>query len=61
MAKVGAARAGVINYSVPLFSSIEATFIRHEYVTLDQIAGVALIIGGIFFSSMDALHLHKAH
>ena len=61
VAKVGAARAGVIYYSVPLFSSIEATFILHEYVTLAQIAGGALIIGGIFFSSMDALHLHKAH
>lgn len=52
---IGAARAGVMYYTVPLFSSLEAVWLLGEHVNLHQAAGGALIIGGILFSSLDAL------
>lgn len=58
VARIGAARAGVVYYSVPLFSSLEAAYLIGEAVSLSQILGGALILGGIFLSSLDSLR-HK--
>lgn len=55
VARIGAARSGVVYYSVPLFSSLEAGLLLGESVTLAQIAGGVLILGGIFISSLDSL------
>ena len=55
ISRIGAARAGVMYYSVPLFSSLEAAWLLDERVSLPQVVGGALIIGGILFSSLDAL------
>lgn len=55
IARIGAARAGVMYYSVPLFSSLEAAWLLGEQVSAPQVVGGALIIGGILFSSLDAL------
>lgn len=53
--RIGAVRAGVLYYSIPLFSSLEAALLLGEGVTLPQLGGGALIIGGILFSSMSGL------
>ena len=53
--RIGAARAGVIYYTVPLFSSLEAAWLLNERAGTPQVVGGALIIGGILFSSLDAL------
>ena len=53
--RIGAVRAGVMYYTVPLFSSLEAAWFLGETVGTPQIVGGALIIGGIFFSSLNAL------
>ena len=55
IARIGAARAGVMYYSVPLFSSLEASWLLGEQVAAPQVVGGMLIIGGILFSSLDAL------
>lgn len=52
---IGPVRSGVIYYSIPLFSSIEAALLLGESVTLSQIVGGILIIGGILFSTLDTL------
>lgn len=52
---IGAARAGVMYYAVPLFSALLSDALLGEGVSLAQIIGGALIIGGILFSSLDAL------
>ena len=52
--RIGPVRAGVLYYSVPLFSSVEAAFLLGESVTPPQICGGALIIGGILFSSFSS-------
>lgn len=52
--RIGPVRSGVLYYSVPLFSSVEAAFLLGESVTAPQICGGALIIGGILFSSFSA-------
>ena len=55
VAHIGAARAGVVYYSIPLFSSIEAVFLLGEQVQLSQVVGGTLIIGGILLSSLNIL------
>ena len=52
---IGAARAGIVYYSIPLFSSLEAVVFLHETVSFSQLAGGALIIGGILLSSLNVL------
>lgn len=52
--RIGPVRSGVLYYSVPLFSSVEASLLLGESVTAPQICGGALIIGGILFSSFSA-------
>lgn len=52
---IGAARAGIVYYSIPLFSSLEAVIFLHEQVSFSQIAGGVLIIGGILLSSLNIL------
>ena len=52
---VGAARAGIVYYSIPLFSSLEAVVFLHEQVSFSQVAGGVLIIGGILLSSLNVL------
>ncbi len=53
--RIGAARAGVMYYSVPLFSSLLGATVLDEAITLPQVVGGVLIIGGILFSSLDAM------
>ena len=52
---IGAARAGIVYYSIPLFSSLEAVVYLHEQVSFSQITGGVLIIGGILLSSLNIL------
>lgn len=52
---IGAARAGIVYYSIPLFSSIEAVFLLGETVQISQVLGGILIIGGILLSSWNVL------
>ena len=52
---IGAARAGIVYYSIPLFSSFEAVIFLHETVSTPQIIGGFLIIGGILLSSASVL------
>lgn len=52
---IGAVRAGVVYYSLPFFSYVLAMLFLGERLTLPQAAGGALIIGGIVFSSLNAL------
>ena len=52
---IGAARAGVVYYSIPLFSSIEAVLLLNEQIQLSQVVGGILIIGGILLSSLNVL------
>ncbi len=52
---IGPIRSGVIYYSIPLFSSIEATLLLDESISLPQIVGGVFIIGGILFSTLDTL------
>lgn len=49
--RIGPVRSGVLYYSVPLFSSVEAAWLLDEAVTAPQICGGGFIIGGILFSS----------
>lgn len=58
---IGASRAGIVYYSIPLFSSIEAVIFLHETVRFPQIAGGFLIIGGILLSSMNVLRQMLRH
>ncbi len=52
---IGAARAGVVYYSIPLFSSFEAVLLLDEQIQLSQVIGGILIIGGILLSSLNVL------
>lgn len=56
--RVGPVRSGVLYYSIPLFSSVEAALLLGEGVTAPQICGGALIIGGILFSSFVSSRQH---
>lgn len=56
---IGAARAGMVYYSIPLFSSLEAVLFLHETVSLSQLTGGLLIVGGILLSSVSALRLFR--
>lgn len=59
--RIGMVRAGIIYNSVPLFASLEAAFFLGESVSLPQIVGGTLIIGGICFSSLgDFLATERA-
>lgn len=49
--RIGMIRSGIIYNSIPLFVSIEATFILGESITLPQMIGGVLIIGGICYAS----------
>lgn len=58
---IGAARAGIVYYSIPLFSSLEAVIFLHETVSLPQLLGGMLIIGGILLSSLNVLRQLLRH
>lgn len=49
--RIGVVRAGIIYNSIPLFVSLEATFVLGESITLPQLIGGVLIIGGICYAS----------
>ena len=50
------ARAGIIYNSIPLFASLEATLFLGESITLPQMIGGVLIIGGICYASFGDLY-----
>lgn len=52
---IGAARAGIVYYSIPFFSSLEAVVFLDEALSFSQLVGGALIIGGILLSSLNVL------
>ena len=53
---IGIIRAGIIYYSIPFFASVEAMIVLGETMTLPQLLGGALILGGILYSVLgDAL------
>ncbi len=49
--RIGMVRAGIIYNSIPLFASLEATLFLGESITLPQMIGGVLIIGGICYAS----------
>ncbi len=53
--RIGSVRSGVVYYSIPLFSSVEAAFLLDENLTFAQMCGGILIIGGILFSGLSVL------
>ncbi len=59
IAKIGAVRAGVMYYSLPFFSYLLAMLLLGEALTLPQALGGILIVGGIVFSSLEAIR--RAH
>ena len=50
--RIGMVRAGIIYNSIPLFASLEATLFLGESITLPQMIGGVLIIGGLPFTSI---------
>lgn len=58
---IGAARAGIVYYSLPLFSSLEAVILLHETISMPQIVGGLLIVGGILLSSLNVLRALIRH
>ena len=48
--------AGIIYNSIPLFASLEATLVLGESITLPQMIGGVLIIGGICYASFGDLY-----
>lgn len=48
---IGPSNAGVVYYSVPLFSAAEAFVLLGEPLTLDQVFSGFLIIGGVLWAS----------
>ena len=57
--RIGMVRAGIVYNSIPLFASLEATFVLGESITLPQMIGGALIIGGICYASLGDLYAAK--
>lgn len=53
--RIGPVRSGVLYYSIPLFSCVEASLFLGEQVTVPQVFGGVLIIGGILFSTFGSL------
>ena len=53
--RIGIVRAGIIYYSIPLFSTIEAMILLGENMNISQIVGGALILGGIFYSVLGGM------
>ena len=54
--RIGMVRAGIIYNSIPLFASLEATLFLGESITLPQMIGGVLIIGGICYASFGDLY-----
>ena len=54
--RIGMVRAGIIYNSIPLFASLEATLVLGESITLPQMIGGVLIIGGICYASFGDLY-----
>lgn len=48
---LGALRTGIIYYTMPLLSSIEAYFLLGENMNISQLWGACLILGGVMFAS----------
>lgn len=53
IAAVGPVPAGIVYYSMPLFTAIESVLILGEQVTLFHVSGGALIIAGILAATLD--------
>lgn len=51
VARIGANRAGVFVYLMPAFGTILAVTFLNETIALFQIAGIAMILGGIWVSN----------
>lgn len=51
LTRLGPLRTGIIYYTMPLLSSIEAYFILGENMSLSQVWGGILVLGGVFFAS----------
>ena len=50
--KLGASRANVYSNLIPVFTAIFSYFIIHESLTVNKIAGVVLVVGGLILSQM---------
>lgn len=50
--RIGAVRAAIVYYSLPVFTAIQSWYILHESASLIQLTGGALIICGIFLASL---------
>lgn len=51
LSHLGAVRTGIVYYTMPLLSSIEAYFFLGEGMGISQIWGGCLILGGVLFAS----------
>ncbi len=52
IARIGAVRAGLINYLLPVFGSIEAVLLLGESLDAAQLMGGALVLGGVVLSAL---------
>ena len=50
--KIGAVRAGIIYYLVPVFGSFFAVIFLGETISLMQVTGASLVLGGVIFCSL---------
>lgn len=50
--KLGASRANVYSNLIPVFTAIFSYFIIHESLTVNKIAGIVLVVGGLILSQM---------
>ena len=57
--RIGMVRAGIIYNSIPLFASLEAALVLGESMTVPQIIGGVLVIGGICYASFGDYYAAK--
>lgn len=52
IARIGAVKAGIIYYLLPVFGAAEAVLLLGEQLAAAQITGGMLVLGGVLFSSL---------
>ena len=59
IAAIGPVRAGIVYYSLPVFAAVGAWLVLGEAVNAAQLAGGALIIGGIITATVQLPREHR--
>lgn len=61
IARIGAVKAGIIYYLLPVFGAVEAVLLLGERLAGAQILGGALVLGGVVFSSLPGRLPFRRH